>query len=170
MASLGDCGNNGGVAQEMSFAERGGWWVAAQIPLLLVALFLAPWTSHAGGAFGQVAQYVGALVVFTGVATIAASIVVLGASLTPYPRPRDASTLITRGIYRYLRHPIYSGLIAATLGWALIWLSPAGVGCAVVAAVFFDRKATHEETWLTERYPGYAAYARRVRRFLPYIY
>ena len=37
-------------------------------------------------------------------------------------------------------------------------------------AVFFDRKARREERWLRSRFPKYAAYERRVRRFIPGIY
>ena len=37
-------------------------------------------------------------------------------------------------------------------------------------AIFFDRKAAHEETWLRKKYKGYGDYARRVRKFLPGMY
>lgn len=170
MASPAACGNNGDVTERLSFRERGGWWVAAQIPLLLVAFLLAPWFSYGQSTFVRPVQYLGTLVIFVGFGIIAAALFGLGASLSPFPRPHRDSRLVTRGIYRYMRHPIYSGLIAGSLGWGLVWLSPAGVLYSAVVALFFDRKARREEIWLMQRYPEYAAYARRVRRFLPSVY
>jgi protein-S-isoprenylcysteine O-methyltransferase Ste14 len=37
-------------------------------------------------------------------------------------------------------------------------------------AVWMDLKARREEAWLLARYPGYAAYRARSRRFVPRIY
>ena len=170
MASHDGSGNNAVMNERHTFGARGGWWVAAQIPLLLVAFLLAPWTSYAAGAFAHPVQYLGALLILASIGAIAAAFVALGSSLTPYPRPRGDSSLVTRGIYRFIRHPIYSGLIGGSLGWGLAWLSPVGALYAGLVWLFFDRKAAREEIWLAERYPEYAAYARRVRRFVPGVY
>jgi protein-S-isoprenylcysteine O-methyltransferase Ste14 len=35
---------------------------------------------------------------------------------------------------------------------------------------FFDAKARHEERWLRQKFPAYAAYAQQVRRFIPWLY
>lgn len=37
-------------------------------------------------------------------------------------------------------------------------------------AIFFDTKAGVEERWLTKRFPEYAAYRRRVRKLIPFVY
>lgn len=168
MATRAVGGNNGGVSGKFSFGERGGWWVAAQVLLLLVAFFLAPWTASAAPI--NPLRYLGALIACIGVAAIFAGLTALGDSLTPFPRPRGDATLVTRGVYRVVRHPIYGGLIALAIGWALWWSSPAGIVYGALVAVFFDRKAAREERWLRDRYPAYAAYARRVRRFVPGVY
>jgi len=170
MASGGAAGNNAGVNKRFSFGERGGWWVATQVVALAVIFFLAPWTSRAGGNLARPLQYLGVMSIVLGVGVVAAGFVSLGSSLTPYPRPRGDAVLITHGIYRFMRHPIYTGLILGTLGWALAWISVPGVVGALVLAVFFDRKAVREERWLKERYPDYAIYAARVRRFVPGVY
>lgn len=170
MASSAAAGNNAGVNRRYSFGERGGWWVAAQIVLLAAIFFLAPWTSRAGGSLARPLQYLGILSIILGAGVIGAGFVSLGSSLTPYPRPRGDAILITHGIYRFVRHPIYTGLILGTLGWALVWTSVPGVVGAIVLAAFFARKAAREERWLNERYPDYAAYAARVRRFVPGVY
>jgi protein-S-isoprenylcysteine O-methyltransferase Ste14 len=159
-----------GVTDRYSFAERGGWWVVAQIPLLLAVFFVAPYTSRAARGFAHPLQYLGVLAILAGIGVIVAAFVSLGASLTPYPRPRADARLVTRGIYKFMRHPIYSGLIVGAFGWALVWLSLWGLFGAGLVALLFDRKAAREEHWLIERYPEYAAYMRRVRRFVPGVY
>jgi protein-S-isoprenylcysteine O-methyltransferase Ste14 len=166
-------GNNAGTMKphrKRSFAARGGWWVAAQMPLLAAALAIPPWTRAAAGAFDHPLQLAGCLLVSAGVALIVAGLAALGDALTPFPFPRDDGHLETRGVYRLVRHPIYAGLIVGTLGWALAWLSAAGAFYTVAVALFFDRKAAREERWLRTRYPAYGAHARRARRFLPGVY
>lgn len=170
MASRDQAGNNVDVTDQYSFAERGGWWVVAQIPLLFAVFVMAPYTARVAGEFTRPLRYLGVLAIAVGIGTIVSAFISLGASLTPYPRPRAGAALVTRGIYGYVRHPIYTGLIAGALGWALAWLSVWGLFGAALVAIFFDRKAAREERWLIERYSDYADYTRRVRRFVPGIY
>jgi len=99
-----------------------------------------------------------------------AGVVVLGGSRTPFPCPPAGARLVQRGVYAWMRHPLYTSVMLASFGWALIWQSwPAGLA-AVVLAVFYDAKARHEEHWLREAFPEYPDYQKRVRRFIPGIY
>ena len=41
---------------------------------------------------------------------------------------------------------------------------------AAMLIPFFHAKARREERWLREKFPEYAEYERRVRRFIPWIY
>jgi protein-S-isoprenylcysteine O-methyltransferase Ste14 len=79
--------------------------------------------------------------------------------------------VITAGPYRYVRHPMYAGVIAGFLGlplalgswWALI---PGGL----LAALFVLRAAL-EDRMLHDRLPGYAAYAQQTRfRLIPGVW
>ncbi len=94
-------------------------------------------------------------------------VMVLGRNRTPFPQPREGSALIQRGIYAHVRHPLYTSVMLASLGWALLWQSAAAFGVALALVPFFYAKARQEEIWLGEKFPDYAAYARRVPRFLP---
>lgn len=94
----------------------------------------------------------------------------LGASLTPLPRPGLDAEMVDSGVYARIRHPIYGGLILAALGWAVLTRSLPSFGIAVLLAIFLDAKARREEGWLLDRYPTYAAYRRRTKRFLPGVY
>ncbi len=95
----------------------------------------------------------------------------LGSALTAFPHPRDGGDLVETGVYRFVRHPIYGGLVIAALGYGLVMhaLVTAIAGSLVLLA-FFRLKSAREEIWLVARYPGYGAYRARTRRMLPFIY
>ncbi|HWP62040.1 MAG TPA: methyltransferase [Candidatus Binatia bacterium] len=90
--------------------------------------------------------------------------------VTPLPYPPDGARLVEEGAYRLVRHPIYGGIVLGGLGWALVTAAPAAFVMASVLFIFFDLKARREEVWLEERLPGYAAYRRRTRRLVPWLY
>ena len=152
---------------------RGEGWVAGQFILigLLVVLGLPGLGNLAsGGVIGWMWFAVGACALAIGAWLLLRGFVDLGPSMTPLPRPRTDGRLIESGIYARLRHPIYAGLIVASLGWSAVTRSPAAFVVALVLAVFLDAKARREEAWLLDAYPPYAAYRMRTRRFLPGIY
>ena len=94
-------------------------------------------------------------------------VVVLGRNRTPYPQPREGSLLVQRGIYARVRHPLYTSVMVASVGWALIWQSAPAFIAALVLIPFFHAKARREERWLRERFPDYPDYEDRVPRFIP---
>jgi protein-S-isoprenylcysteine O-methyltransferase Ste14 len=55
-------------------------------------------------------------------------------------------------------------------GWSVYSNSLAGLAFDAMLLVFFDRKATREEIWLSEKFPGYAPYRSRVKKLIPWIY
>ncbi|MBI5934305.1 MAG: isoprenylcysteine carboxylmethyltransferase family protein [Chloroflexi bacterium] len=79
--------------------------------------------------------------------------------------------LVVTGIYRYIRHPLYSSLLLLT--WGIFFKAPSLVGgaLAVAATIFlvYTAKADEEEC---VRYFGqeYLEYIKRTRRFIPLIY
>lgn len=94
----------------------------------------------------------------------------LGSNLTPLPQPKEGATLVVTGMYRFVRHPIYFGVIMMGIGFALWvngWLTLVE---AVVLALFFDIKSRREEVWLAEHFSTYAAYQQRVRKLIPFVY
>jgi protein-S-isoprenylcysteine O-methyltransferase Ste14 len=100
---------------------------------------------------------------------MAAGIGSLGQSMTPLPRPHGRAVLKQGGLYARVRHPIYGGVILIAFAWSLL-MSPWALIPSGAVAIFFPLKASLEERWLSERYPDYPDYARRVRRrFVPYL-
>jgi protein-S-isoprenylcysteine O-methyltransferase Ste14 len=153
------------------FSARGGWWVAAQIPLLLLAYLVPRWTGQSmSGSVAILLEVTGLVLSVAGALLTLAGVVVLGRALTPFPRPLPESALRTRGAYALVRHPLYSGILFMALGWSLYRSSILGLAFDVLLLVFFDRKATREELWLADKFPDYASYRARVKKLIPWIY
>jgi protein-S-isoprenylcysteine O-methyltransferase Ste14 len=153
------------------FSARGGWWVAAQFPLLLLAYLIPTWTERATtGSSVSLLTYAGPALLVVGVALMLTGLVSLGRRLTPFPRPLPTSQLCTTGAYALVRHPLYSGILFMAFGWSLYSLSVAGVAFDVLLCVFFDRKAACEEIWLSQQFSGYVGYRSRVKKLIPWIY
>ncbi len=76
--------------------------------------------------------------------------------------------LVRSGPYRLVRHPLYTGLLAAVLGQALILGRPRGLAAFLVLVAAYRRKVGYEEAALRRRFgEGYGAYAEAVPPFLP---
>ena len=110
----------------------------------------------------------GTFILGTAIALMAA--IHLGKNLTPLPRPKENAELIQRGLYRFVRHPIYFGVIVLSFGWGLIQQSTLVWLYVVVITIFFDIKSRKEERWLVERFSAYTDYQGRVRKLIPWVY
>jgi protein-S-isoprenylcysteine O-methyltransferase Ste14 len=154
-----------------SLGPRGEGWVALQFLILLAIVAAAmAFPLSVGSSVEQIARAVGLVLVVGGLIVFGLGIVTLGSSLSPLPAPMPSAELVERGIYRFIRHPIYTGLILAALGGSIYAVSALALALTVALAVVLDLKSRREELWLRERFPGYAAYAARTKRFIPGIY
>ena len=151
-----------------SFVQRGGWWVVGQF-LLLFAIAILGITCRATSKLhliflsGMVFLLASAICGVSGALT-------LGRNLTPFPKPVANAQFVQHGIYALIRHPLYTSVFCAAVGWSLVWQSWPAMAVSFVLAILFDAKARHEELWLRQQFPEYADYERRVRRFIPWIY
>jgi protein-S-isoprenylcysteine O-methyltransferase Ste14 len=76
--------------------------------------------------------------------------------------------IVCKGIYRYVRHPIYAGDLLLLLGLQLClnsWLVLAVLPLALVVA----HRALREERMLVDRLPGYDEYCNGTKRFIPFL-
>lgn len=156
-----------------ALGSRGQGWVVGQILLIFLEGIVSYPSFDAlppASPLGWLSLAVGALLFAAGLWVAYRGIDALGSSLSALPAPTDGGELVVGGIYRRLRHPIYTGVIGVALGWAFFVVSPAALVLAGALAVWLDLKARREEAWLLERYPGYAAYRRQTARFVPGLY
>ncbi|HET6351630.1 MAG TPA: isoprenylcysteine carboxylmethyltransferase family protein, partial [Coriobacteriia bacterium] len=117
------------------------------------------------------ATWKGGALMLIGAALCIGGLMALGSpNLTALPYPKDTAELRESGPYAIVRHPIYSGLIFGAFGWALYLEAPLTLLFAVALFVLFDLKSRREERWLTERFPQYVDYCRRVKRLIPWLY
>jgi protein-S-isoprenylcysteine O-methyltransferase Ste14 len=157
-------------ASEDGIWARGGAWVFAQFPLTALALFAARVGPTMPGAVLGPGRWLGLGLFVAGGLLFLAGAIGLGSRLTPFPRPGPDTQLVQSGAYRLVRHPIYGGGVIALVGWALLNGGLLGLLAAAGMAVFFNAKAGVEERWMSERFPEYEAYRRRVRKLIPFVY
>lgn len=142
-------------------------WVTAQFALF-AAIVAAALTS--AGSAPAAWLVVGIASVVAGLVLSLAAMTRLGPRVSPFPTPQEGSRLVTTGVYRLVRHPIYGGVILVAVGAALASWSLPAVVLAVALVPFFVAKSTHEERLLTARFPDYAAYREvTTKRLLPWV-
>jgi protein-S-isoprenylcysteine O-methyltransferase Ste14 len=142
-----------------------GWvFVGVQIVLLGALIFLP------GGDDWPTSVWlhrVGTAINVAGIALVVVAALGLGSSLTPTPVPKGDAHLATGGLYRFVRHPIYTGVLMIVVGLVVTSGSWLHAAIGVVTIVFFTAKARWEEARLAIAYPGYAEYAATTPRFFP---
>lgn len=158
--------------QVPALGPRGEGWVAAQVVLfgVIAVAGLTSLTSAPAGGPAPARVVGGAILIVAGGLAALRGVLDLGTNLTPFPHPRPAATLVETGTYRFVRHPVYAGIVLAGLGWGLATWSWAAVALSLVLFGLFDLKARREEAWLADKVAGYAAYRERTRKFIPGLY
>jgi protein-S-isoprenylcysteine O-methyltransferase Ste14 len=132
--------------------------------MAVVACATGPGWSWPAGAVPAIAGGAAAL---AGVVLIVLASIELREAFTPMPRPRDRAAFIDSGPYRFVRHPIYTGVLVAAVGGAIATASVPGMALAAALFAFLQVKSRREEAWLERVYPAYSAYRAQTPRFIP---
>ena len=87
----------------------------------------------------------------------------LGRNLSPFPRPMKNSNLVTSGIYRITRHPMYYSLIFISFGVFIIKLSIYHLFLTISLALIIKFKIILEEQYLNNKFKNYLLYKNEVK-------
>ena len=145
------------------------FYVAAQFVLIVAfaaAVFLGP---PAAAPLPDAVRWGGLALCALGLAIVASALWAMGRVMQVSPEPKADGHLVTRGVYKWLRHPMYTGMTLIVAGLALRQptVQVILVGIALVALLLM--KARHEERLLATRYPEYPAYRARTWGVIPPI-
>jgi len=102
-----------------------------------------------------------------GVLLLVVAATALGRGLTATPLPNRHAELRTTGLYRYARHPIYTGLLLAAIAYSMRSGSGSVAAAGALLILVINVKARWEERHLKQRFPDYAAYCSHTPRFIP---
>jgi len=143
--------------------KRGELLFAGQVVLLLLLLFPPQ-------QLDAIATLAGLALLSGGLGLVVWGSDSLGASLSPLPKPRTGSTLVREGAFALVRHPLYTGVLAASAG--LAELTGSGTRLLLVLALYalLDAKAAKEEEFLEDKFgDDYAEYKKEVPRLVPTV-
>jgi protein-S-isoprenylcysteine O-methyltransferase Ste14 len=132
------------VTRLPTLGPRGEGWFVLQVVLGL-AILVAGEFVHV--PLATPLRFAGIVAGLIGAAAAGVGLLALGRWASPLPRP-TGGPLRSTGIYRFVRHPIYTGVILLAAGYSL-WVASVLAGfLTLLLAIFFDLKARREEAWL----------------------
>jgi protein-S-isoprenylcysteine O-methyltransferase Ste14 len=80
----------------------------------------------------------------------------------------ERQQVVAKGVYGFIRHPIYTGDLLLLLGLELTLNSWLVAGVLLLAPIVL-RQAVKEERMLVRNLPGYDVYCARTKRFIPFV-
>ncbi|HXJ35208.1 MAG TPA: isoprenylcysteine carboxylmethyltransferase family protein [Candidatus Eisenbacteria bacterium] len=143
------------------------------LPLSFLFLYLPPWADRRDLFVldGDTVRWAGLALFAAGCVLRIVPMFVLGYRFSPLVAIQEGHTLVTDGVYRWVRHPSYLGGLIVLIGWVLVFRSALGfllVPPFVGIAVW---RMNDEERLLGAEFGDeYASYRRRTWRLVPWVY
>ena len=106
---------------------------------------------------------VGFLIIIIAFILLLIAIKDLGRNLSPFPRPIKNSNLVTTGIYRFTRHPMYYSLIFISFGVFIIKLTIYYLFLSISLGLIIKFKIFLEEQYLNNKFKNYSLYENKVK-------
>ena len=107
--------------------------------------------------------FVGFLIIIISFIILLVAIKDLGRNLSPFPRPIKNSNLVTKGIYRFTRHPMYYSLIFISFGVFITKLSIYYLFLSTSLILIIKFKIDLEEQYLKNKFKNYLFYKNEVK-------
>ena len=107
--------------------------------------------------------FAGFLIIIIAFIILLVAIKDLGRNLSPFPRPINNSNLVTTGIYRFMRHPMYYSLIFISFGVFITKLSIYYLFLTTSLILIIKFKIDLEEQYLKNKFKNYLFYKNEVK-------
>ena len=158
------------------------WWsgrayaVRLVIAIIIFSLVILRFPSinrifaNRANTVGSVVVKIGAVLCILGIAFAIWARFHLGKNWSSHPALKENHEMVTSGPYRFIRHPIYTGILLAELGTGLavgyIWLIP-----LVLGAIIFVRRVSIEEKIMMKQFPDkYSEYKKHTKALIPFVW
>ena len=110
-----------------------------------------------------ISYLIGILIIIIAFIIMLVAIKDLGRNLSPFPRPINNSNLVTKGIYRFMRHPMYFSLIFISFGVFITKLSTYYLFLSISLGLIIKFKIALEEKYLKNKFNNYLLYKNEVK-------
>ena len=168
------------AAKETARSESGGSRAMHVIPLLLGVLLFAsapqlfarwPWVSMHVLPWRAETYWVGVALLAAGLAFTVWARVRLGRNWSGIITVKEGHELVRSGPYRWIRHPIYTGLMVAFLGHAIAYNELRCFLGVLLCVAALLRKMSIEERFMREQFgEEYSRYAATTAALVPLVY
>ncbi|HEY6496297.1 MAG TPA: isoprenylcysteine carboxylmethyltransferase family protein [Trebonia sp.] len=163
------------IAAFTAKASRGPWSriAVARIALVVVLFYVVRQYGHGNGHLalaGPVAEVIGLVLWVAGLGLAVWARLYIGRNWGMPMTRREHPDLVTTGPYRFIRHPIYSGMLLALIGTAVATTLFALIIVAVIGG-FFVFSASREERFLAQEFPdSYPDYQAGTKMLIPFMF
>lgn len=91
-------------------------------------------------------------------------------NLSILPYVKEGGKMVAKGPYRFIRHPMYTGLIL--IGWALVGghFTPLRLTFALILSIALIIKLHLEEEYLKKSFQPYHEYSKKTKKLIPFVY
>lgn len=130
------------------------------------------WPAFADYGFHPLMAWLGVAVLVAALVLFRLTHVQLGRNWSITLETRENHSLVTDGLYRYVRHPMYSSFLLLTAAQALLiqnWIA-GPIGVVTLGLLFFLRVGAEERLMLETFGDDYRAYVKRTARVIPGLY
>ena len=152
--------------------DRESQWRAIWGKILMLALVYLPLSGMQGSATKSWLEAVGLSLTTFGAILALWGRVCLGRMGTPSLTIISEPSLYTKGLYRFIRHPIYTGFALVFFGHQITFMFMPGliIWLALLASFIHTRIRVEEEMLVEQFRDGYLEYQKRTWKLFPYVY
>lgn len=143
-------------------------YVFVSIQGVLFILYIFP-PLHIPFILDEIVRGVFLMVSFWGLLKVVISLVQLNRHLSPFPTPKNNAVLIQTGLFKHVRHPIYSGIILFAIGYGFYTQEAFRLSVAIVLWVLFYYKSNYEEELLSKHFTDYKDYMLKTNKFFSFF-